>query len=326
MTCYAPLKAWYDGVSRPSFGGPTIHPDSKPVLLPCGRCDGCELESSRQWSVRVMHEASLHDESCFVTLTYDDAHLPEMGSLNPLHLSKLWRDMRKAGHSIRYFACGEYGGRTLRPHYHAAIFGFSPVDRVLDLVSGQSNLYSSLYFSRFWPYGAAYFGDLNSSSAAYIARYVWKKHDNSSCAKHGKPLGSSLSLNRFTSSGVNKDADVFVSSPYERVALDTGEVDTVIPEFIRMSTKPGIGHGWISKFGATDVFNHDRVVVDAYESRPPRYYDKFLEKVDPVKFEANKLRRLDKMYQNYKEMSSSRLTVRGVVKKAAIKKLKERNL
>jgi len=50
----------------------------KPLALPCGQCTGCLLERSRQWAVRLMKEFKLHDETCFLTLTYDDAHVPTL--------------------------------------------------------------------------------------------------------------------------------------------------------------------------------------------------------------------------------------------------------
>jgi hypothetical protein len=63
----------------------------------------------------------------FITLTYSDEHLPEDGSLNPEHLTRFWKRLRKNESAdkkdwIRYFACGEYGEKRGRPHYHAMVF------------------------------------------------------------------------------------------------------------------------------------------------------------------------------------------------------------
>ena len=59
--------------------------DEEMITLPCGQCIGCRLEYSRQWAIRCMHEASMYDDNCFITLTYDNDHLPSDGSLHKSH-------------------------------------------------------------------------------------------------------------------------------------------------------------------------------------------------------------------------------------------------
>lgn len=88
------------------------------LQVPCGKCIGCKSDKAMMWSIRCYHEASLHERNAFVTLTYEDA---------PPALVKedLQKFFKRARHSFdfRYFACGEYGEATHRPHYHALIFG-----------------------------------------------------------------------------------------------------------------------------------------------------------------------------------------------------------
>ena len=93
------------------------------LSLPCGRCVGCRLERSRQWAVRCMHEASMHMFNSFVTLTYDDNHLPEYNSLNYKHFQDFMKRLRKSHNGVRFYMCGEYGEDFSRPHYHAIVTG-----------------------------------------------------------------------------------------------------------------------------------------------------------------------------------------------------------
>jgi len=131
-------KAFNDEILKSSPMGP-------PVQIPCGQCIGCRLAYSRQWANRCMLELEYHDSAYFVTLTYDEAHVPkhyypdpETGEALP-SMSLCKRDfqlfmkrLRKAfpDDKIRFFAAGEYGTKTFRPHYHAIIFGLHLDDLV----------------------------------------------------------------------------------------------------------------------------------------------------------------------------------------------------
>lgn len=96
--------------------------DCRPVTVACRQCIGCRLDSSRDWAVRCVHEAQVSDASCFVTLTYDEANVPR--SLTHAHFQAFMHRLRKRlNRSIRFYMAGEYGDTTLRPHYHACMFG-----------------------------------------------------------------------------------------------------------------------------------------------------------------------------------------------------------
>ena len=178
MSCFSPIKAWfgprnengkYPLVFNPkdaSIGG---HPISQ-VEVPCGYCVGCRIDRSRAWAIRCVHEASLHDLNCFVTLTY--AVAPKNNSLVKKDLQDFWKRLRKSIFplTLRYFACGEYGSKGDRPHYHACIFGWRPHD----LVTFGSH-YSSEFLARVWGHGFVTVGDVTHASAAYVAQYVIKK-------------------------------------------------------------------------------------------------------------------------------------------------------
>ena len=95
------------------------------MAFPCGDCPSCRANRRRVWTHRMMLETMCHEYSCWVTLMFDDEHLPEDRSLSP-EVLRLWLDRlrkRLKPARFRYFACGEYGERELRPHYHVALFG-----------------------------------------------------------------------------------------------------------------------------------------------------------------------------------------------------------
>lgn len=298
MPCYFPLQAKIlsDGDSkRVKFGklddvrfqfGVSVSSDS--IGIPCGRCIGCRLERSRQWAVRCMHESELHEDNCFITLTFDDKHLLEQcpgGSLSRSHMQLFMKRLRSRFSSIkiRTFYCGEYGDMLGRPHYHAILFGFDFPDRLYHSGEGDRQIFTSRILSELWPFGFAVVGNMTFESAAYVARYCVKK--------------------------INGD----LADDHYRGRL---------PEFCQASLKPGIGRGWIEKFGHTDVFPFDEVIVRGSKCKPPRYYDKFLESIDPVSFERVKVKRSVKASLKSFDNTFSRLKVKEICTKARVKSLR----
>jgi len=86
MPCYYPIKGYKSKKREPSGKRKIVFYAHQglvdmPVTIPCGRCVGCRLERSRQWAMRCMHEASLHEENIFITLTYNPENLPEGNTL-----------------------------------------------------------------------------------------------------------------------------------------------------------------------------------------------------------------------------------------------------
>lgn len=154
------------------------------VNVPCGNCIGCRLDYSRKWADRLTMESLTHDaeKQYFITLTYDDAHLPmsECGfpTLYSPDLKKFVKDFRNEfrDEHVRFYACGEYGGSTARPHYHLLMFGA----HLRDLKFYKSNfqhdyLFNSATLSEIWDKGFSVVGDVNWNTCAYTARYVMKK-------------------------------------------------------------------------------------------------------------------------------------------------------
>lgn len=147
----------------------------------CGQCTHCRINRSRLWVGRMLLESMEHPYSAFVTLTYNDEHLP-----NPPHLSKkavqlFLKRLRSmaAGRNFRYYAVGEYGDKSWRPHYHLIIFGLSPTEQAL--------------VEKCWPFGFVMVGTAEAQSMNYTAAYVIKKMTNPKDSRlEGRPAEFSL--------------------------------------------------------------------------------------------------------------------------------------
>lgn len=137
------------------------------------------------WSVRIRHEASLHLVNSFITLTYDDDHVPVDGSLRYRDFQLFMKRLRKRlGYRFRFFVAGEYGAETLRPHYHAILFGVRLPDLKLWARRGGIPVYTSGLLSDVWRCGRAEVGTFSQSTAAYVAGYVHKKVGGHEAAVH----------------------------------------------------------------------------------------------------------------------------------------------
>lgn len=283
MSCFRPLQAWTHKEKKTENGKKLIifnkirnkNTDSylEPVLLPCGQCIDCRLAYSKEWAIRCTHEMQLHDDNCFITLTYEDRFLPKNRTLVKDHLNKFIRRLRREIYpkTIRYFGCGEYGEETKRPHYHIIVFGFHPHDKSFLSISNGNTLYDSKLIRRCWRYGNISVSDANFQTAAYVARYVTKKVNNKtpSTDRHGR---------RFPSK-----------------AEHYGER---IQEFSVMSRRPGIASQWIKKFPGS-VYPDDFVVMQGNKKfKPPKYYDKKLELDNPKQYDKIKNDRKLKALEN----------------------------
>lgn len=267
--------------------------DCEPIKLPCRQCIGCRLERSRQWAVRCMHEQQMHKSSSFITLTYSPEHFPAHGSLDYSHYQLFMKRLRKAVGPVRFYMCGEYGENFLRPHFHSLIFGYGFPDRkILKRSPSGEFIYRSELLERLWPYGYSSVGDATFESAAYVARYVMKKITGGRAEAH-----------------------------YEALDYETGEIVNRIPEFNKMSLKPGIGGLWFDKF-SSDVFPHDRVIVNGFPTKPPRYYDKLYERFDAFKFDDIRYERYVDNLSRVGDNTDERLIAREIVLKSRLKLLK----
>lgn len=183
--CLYPLKAYrfHDfetGESKLSF---TPLPSYDEVLsLPCGKCVECLSVYSSEWANRCMLEATLHKQNCVIALTYAKTD----GSLHKDDLQKFIKRLRDyVKVPIRYFACGEYGKKGGRPHYHIIVFGWRPSDLERFFVRDGHNVYKSAKVAQIWssdvvwrdlPRTGGFISveDLTPLSAKYCAKYLQK--------------------------------------------------------------------------------------------------------------------------------------------------------
>lgn len=142
---------------------------SDPVDIPCGHCFGCKMDFAKNWTTRAVLEMQDHKYNYFLTLTFDDEHCPDAISKRDLQL--FFKRLRRAGVDFRYFACGEYGENTNRPHYHALLFMDSPLH--LSLIG--INVFHSPEISKAWPFGLHSISFSEPGCCAYVAGYVIKK-------------------------------------------------------------------------------------------------------------------------------------------------------
>lgn len=294
MPCYHPLPG-YMSVSL-GESGKTAWRFSRskklvdPVRVPCGRCIGCKLERARQWSVRCMHHAQMREDNSFITLTYDEKHLPADGGLRPEHFTNFMKALRpRVGAPIEYFMCGEYGDNFGRPHYHAILFGVRfPDEELLSTTSAGSTLCTSAVLTALWRRGFATIGAVTLESAAYVARYTSKKIYGSKASRH-----------------------------YTKIDPHSGEIFRIKSEYIRMSLKRPIGRNWFDQF-KSDVYPRDEVIVRGQRQKPPRYYDKQLSEAEIQPIKTTRKEYAKKSTDN----TQARLDARELVKLAQIKQLK----
>lgn len=242
--------------------------------IPCGQCMECRVAKAREWSVRILHEAQLHKENSFITLTYNDDNLPEDGGLNYKHLQTFMKDLRanldyyKDGKKVRFFGIGEYGSQTYRPHYHLILFGenFSDDRKEWKHLSNGSRYYRSDRLESVWPYGYSVIGNVTYDSVFYVAKYCTKK--------------------------IKGDLAEYV-------------YDGVESEKALMSRRPGIGHDFLMKY-KDDIYNFDNVVLRELTLRPPVYYDKLFAACHPDEYLQIKQSRRDKAIDTQLKVISDR--------------------
>lgn len=272
-----------------SFSAAGFRAGARRVVVPCGQCRDCRLDRSRAWAVRILHEASLHEDNCFITLTYADG---EALSLVPRDLQLFFKRLRERIGPFRFYACGEYGELRGRAHYHACLFGARFPDRYQWRTSATGfRLDRSPLLEGVWGLGSAEVGDVSFESAAYVARYIMKKQ-----------LGG----------GARR----------EILDVTTGEVFEREHEFSRMSRKPGLASAWLTRFMG-DVYPAGEVVVrGGAKLKPPKFYDNRFKSVSPAEYEELVARRIARADERFDDNSPSRLRVKAQVTKARVSQLK----
>lgn len=296
MPCTSPLQGYFSGLSgqfKFSQEAQDAFRAGIPLkgtgAVPCGQCLECRLKRSRDWAVRSVHESSDYEANSFLTLTFSPESMDELcpkaiwqdpfnlfspeSQQKPVEESysilrehmqlfvKRLRD-RLSPHRIRVMYCGEYGGKTMRPHYHAIIFNYDFPDRSYYRTIDGYKYYNSALLSDVWPYGHALLSDFSFNTAAYVGRYVVEKVGGKHSDSHYKGR---------------------------------------VPEFNGVSRAPGLGAFWFER-NWRDLYPRDECVVRVDKKvmilKPPRYYDKLLEELNPDMYEEVVARRRLKVEEN----------------------------
>lgn len=289
MPCYHPITAFQSGIGAKvkfKMGRST----TRQLSIPCGQCIGCKLETSRQWATRCMHEAQLHKHNECVLLTY--AEMPTSGSLSHRDFQLFMKSLRTKHKNVSYYMCGEYGERTRRPHFHAALFNLELTDRKYHKTNRQgTRIFTSELLQKHWPHGYATTSALTFEAAAYIARYL-----------------------------VQKQTGPKAKAAYTVLDPSTGEITELTPEYNKMSLRPAIGKRWLEKY-YTEVYPEGQVFVRGSLHAAPRYYDKQFREQQPELYDKLKAERALKAEDKYPDNTPERLNVKEAVATARAKLL-----
>lgn len=139
-----------------------IYLSKQDMVVPCGKCSFCSATRRSDWATRLEYEARLHVCKQFVTLTYANPHLKwkhGVPQLDKRDLQLFFKRVRKAGMRLRYYAVGEYGSKTFRPHYHVILFGDVSPEVIRDA----------------WPLGQVHIGTVTQASIQYTLGYIVNK-------------------------------------------------------------------------------------------------------------------------------------------------------
>lgn len=152
---------------------PVVNPNNgKTMLVGCGKCPVCRMKRSNGWFVRLRKELEQSSSAWFITLTYDDEHLPysEEGIATfdkrdiQLMMKRIRKEFsKKENNPIRYFICSEYGPSTFRPHYHGIVFG-------LPFNYNQEREFQK-WLSEKWECGYVSVGPVTSRRIKYTVKY-----------------------------------------------------------------------------------------------------------------------------------------------------------
>lgn len=223
----------------------------KGLKVPCGQCTSCRLNFSSMWALRCVLESQEYKDNVFLTLTYDEDHLPENKSVSKREMQNFMKRFRKSVYpaKVRFYLSGEYGSQKNRPHYHLLIFGIGVNHPVFE------NLRWDMKYQGFWctckawkdekgkSLGHCFIGSVSIASAQYVAKYVMKKRKGKGSKKYYQDLG-------------------------------------VDPEFCLCSRRPGIGMNYLKKM-SKQLMHTDYISVEGKRFPLPRYFIQKLKEQDP---------------------------------------------
>lgn len=291
MSCYRPLIRLYNPDDREQSGrvyslarfsqisGKQLKYEDlmynpKVMLIPCGQCIGCRIRQREDWTTRIELEARDYpkEEVWFITLTYDDDHVPGMivktgeimrkvqytwkpGEKRPSSvqillyedIQKFLKRLRKAYRGkLRYFVAGEYGEQTARPHYHMILYGWRPTDLENLYKIHHNGYYTSKWLTDLWGMGQIQIAQAVTETYRYVAGYVTKK------------------MYEIDGKKANEYYELGQTKP-----------------FACMSLKPGLGDHYYQEHKA-EIWRQGYIqCTNGKQAQIPRYYEKQMEAENP---------------------------------------------
>ncbi len=342
MPCYKPIHGWRsrkltENGKRSIVFNPRMGYLDMPCTVPCGQCIGCKLEKARQWAIRCMHEAQLYKDNSFITLTFNDTHLPENGYLDIEIFKRFMKRLRrnhsgttlieenkidrrgnpwtKKHYPIRLFYCGEYGSAC-------KICGKSERSCTCETYTkglGRPHFHACLF------------------NYDFPDKYKWSKNKKTGDVYYRSPIleklwpfGHSLIGDlTYESAGytaryqTKKITGVPSEFHYcnENLVDDHGELYSSYPtEFAQPSRRPGIGKWWYEKY-KDDVYPSDNIIIKGKKVKPPKFYDNLFEKEHPTDYAIIKHER-KQLALSSQDNTYERLQTRELIQERKFKQLK----
>lgn len=168
MQCFSPMHIRNLNKTGPEF-----------LTVPCGKCPACVQSRASSWFVRLAMQWKYSESAYFLTLTYNDGHLPsprrdDNGFIHydvnkndvRLYHYRLRKALGYKSKKLKYFLVSEYGpnpenGWLYRPHYHEIIFSLD-VEDVPKI-------------ERAWKNGFVKLSEVNEERLRYVSGYSTEK-------------------------------------------------------------------------------------------------------------------------------------------------------
>lgn len=331
MSCKSPRPLYHTDNGNVTLSKP--HPSSKHfATTKCHMCNQCQIDYRISWGLRGQLENQMHQHSQFVTLTYDNEHLPQGANLYPKHHQDFFKRVRnyekRHGNkqTIRYMLCGEYGRETSRPHYHAIIFGLELPDKILKYKTQKGVYeYSSAILTKLWPHGSATASSVTPAACSYIVSYMKKdsinRNENARTQAEingHKYLGNYIKVEKSIDLAGNITKNLL---PYQCLNPSTGVITERMRPYARFSTNPGIGRAWFDKY-YKDMFPKGYINLDGKKCFAPGYFYDLLRQIDRPLYEAVKQSRIQyaETFENHTDNTPQRRLIKAIVQEANISK------
>lgn len=347
MPCFKPIAAVqpFPGAQPLLYGPVKTHGHLRPIHgridLPCNDCIGCFRRTSLEWACRCVHEAQMHRYNAYITLTYDDEHLPENNSLQHrdyvLFMKALRNQIARHNQNLLLSPPPLRGARAGGKSKLKTILSNYLQENINDASGAPQKAVAHLLPSEIKFYMAGEYGELYGRPHYHSLLFGVDFADKTYLGKTkaGEKIYRSYTLEKLWPYGYSSIGAVTFNSAayisryimkkrrgdgntenYEILDLETGEIYIKKKEYNCMSRAEGIGKAWLEEF-KPDVYTRDRVITKTgRELRPPRYYDKLYKKMDAAHLEHLKHARELEARAQKEHHTPERLAVQETVAKA----------